>query len=94
MSGVLKALVVVFLFIIELVVDILCCALFVCALVAFWRIPFWPGEIRLGSRNKFRESAVYAFATSLCDLITLPFFGRKLGIPRTYLSVSMRVGRG
>jgi hypothetical protein len=88
MSGVLKALVVVFLFIIELVVDIICCALFVCALAAFWRIPSWPGELELGSRKEFRLSALYAFGTSLFDLITLPFLVLMLGTWRSVATVN------
>jgi hypothetical protein len=72
MSGILKIVVAVFRFILEALLDLLCFCMLIVAVAAFWRVPFWPQELKFTSRNKYRGSCLVAFGSSMCDIVTLP----------------------
>lgn len=73
MSGLLDVIIVVFRFILEAILDLICFILYCISLVAFWRIPFLVAELKCESRNDYRLSAALAFGAAMWDIVTLPF---------------------
>lgn len=75
MSALIRIIVAIFRFVIELIVDIVCLALLFASFAAIWRIPFIvldPCE-RWSSRSNYRINALASFGTMLLDYFTLPF---------------------
>jgi hypothetical protein len=75
MGSLLHALAEVFIFLMEIVLDLLCLVLLLVSLVGFWRWPFLS-ELREGGsseRKKFRVLAATNFGCVMLDIFILPF---------------------
>lgn len=70
MSGILDVIVSLFQFIFELILDVICMALFVASLAFVWRWPVIP-SFKVSSRWDFRSAGALNFAAGLFDVVTI-----------------------